>query len=106
MRPETPPRRGIAPPLGPAGTGRGGGIILLCDLSRDPLWHAHELTRQQLLGRFEPEPVADPAMHLRQRHATPVRPRGKSPAGGVPAGLAPASAATRARPGSCTPASR
>jgi hypothetical protein len=40
-------------------------LILLCQLGRCPLWHAHELTRQQLLGRFEPEPVADLAMHLR-----------------------------------------
>ena len=42
------------------------GLILLCQLGRYPLWHAHEFTQQQLLGRFEPEPVADLAMYLRQ----------------------------------------
>jgi hypothetical protein len=31
-----------------------GGLVLLCQLGRYPLWHAHEFTRQQLLGRFEP----------------------------------------------------
>ena len=41
-------------------------LILLCQLGRYPLWHAHEFTQQQLLGRFEPEPVADLAMYLRQ----------------------------------------
>src|SRR5271165_1481073 len=40
-------------------------IILLCQLGRYSLWHAHEFTQQQLLGRFEPEPVADLAMYLR-----------------------------------------
>src|SRR5512135_3410697 len=80
-------------------------LVLLCQLSRYPLWHAHELTQQPLLGRFEPEPVADLAMYLRQGHATPVRPRGKKPAAVVPGGRAPAAAATRARPESCTPAS-
>jgi hypothetical protein len=39
-------------------------LLLLCQLRRNPLRHAHELTRQQLLGRFEPEPVTDPAMDL------------------------------------------
>src|SRR5215467_929182 len=68
-------------------------LMLLCHLSGYPLWHAHELTQQRLLGRFEPEPVADLAMHLRQGHATPVRPRGKKPAAGAPGGLAPAAAA-------------
>ena len=42
------------------------GLVLLCQLGRYPLWHAHEFTQQQLLGRFEPEPVADLAMYLRQ----------------------------------------
>ena len=41
-------------------------LVLLCQLGRYPLWHAHEFTQQQLLGRFEPEPVADLAMYLRQ----------------------------------------
>ena len=41
-------------------------LLLLCQLGRYPLWHAHEFTQQQLLGRFEPEPVADLAMYLRQ----------------------------------------
>ena len=41
-------------------------LILLCQLGRYPLWHAHEFTQQQLLGRFEPEPVTDLAMDLRQ----------------------------------------
>ena len=41
-------------------------VILLCQLGRYPLWHAHEFTQQQLLGRFEPEPVTDLAMDLRQ----------------------------------------
>src|SRR5262249_61918024 len=77
-------------------------LMLLCHLRGYPLWHAHELTQQRLLGRFEPEPVADLAMHLRQGHASPVRPRGKKPAAGAPGGLAPAAAAIRARPGSCT----
>src|SRR5271157_3393121 len=39
---------------------------LVTRLGRYPLWHAHEFTQQQLLGRFEPEPVADLAMYLRQ----------------------------------------
>src|SRR5437763_1054035 len=80
-------------------------LVLLCHLSRCPLWHAHELAQQQFLGRFEPEPVADLAMHLRQGHTTPVRPRGKKPAAAVPGGLAPAAAATRASTGSRTQAS-
>ena len=42
------------------------GLILLCQLSGNPLWHGHDLTQQQLLGGFEPEPVADLAMDLRQ----------------------------------------
>ncbi len=41
-------------------------LILLCQLGRYPLWHAHKFTQEQLLGRFEPEPVADLAMDLRQ----------------------------------------
>src|SRR5512135_1427804 len=80
-------------------------LVLLCQLRRDPLWHAHELTQQQLLGRFEAEPVADLAMHLRQRYATPIRPRGKKPAAVVPGRFALPVAATPARPGNCTPAS-
>src|SRR5271165_542402 len=80
-------------------------LVLLCQLRRDLLWHAHEITQQQLLGRFEAEPVADLAMHLRQRYATPIRPRGKKPAAVVPGRFALPVAATPARPGSCTPAS-
>ncbi|MBV8233474.1 MAG: transposase [Planctomycetaceae bacterium] len=72
-------------------------LVLLCQLRRDPLWHAPELTRQPPLGRFEPEPVAELAMDLRQRQPTPIRSRGKKPAAGAPGGRARASAATRAR---------
>src|SRR5512135_1434342 len=41
-------------------------LMLLCQLGWGPLRHAHELTPLQFLGRFEAEPVADPAMDLRQ----------------------------------------
>src|SRR5512142_3359437 len=82
------------------------GLLLLCQLRRNPLRHGHKLTHQQLLGRLEAEPVADLPMHLRQRHPTPIRPRGKKPAAVVPGGSAPVGAATPARPRNCTPASR
>ena len=82
------------------------GLILLCHLSRRPLWNAHEVTQHQLLGRFEPKPVADLPMDLRERRAPPIRPRGKKPAAGAPGGSVPGAAATPARPGSCKPASR
>ena len=51
-------------------------------------------------NRFEAEPVADLAMHLRQRPPTPVRPRGKKLAAGAPGGLVLAGLATPAGPGS------
>ena len=44
-------------------------------------------------------------MDLRQRPATPIRPRGKKPAAVCPGGLAPVVAAIPATPGSCRPAS-
>ena len=50
----------------PAAITYGTALILLCQLGRYPLWHAHEFTQQQLLGCFEPEPVTDLAMDLRQ----------------------------------------
>src|SRR5512135_1738104 len=81
-------------------------ITRLCQSGRELLWRAHKLTRQQRLDRFEAEPVADLAMHLRQRPPTPVRPRGKKLAAGAPGGLVLAGLATPAGPGSCTPASR
>src|SRR4051812_20656641 len=81
-------------------------LVLLCQLHRDPLRHGHELTQQQLLGPLDAEPVANLPMHLRQRHATPIRPRGKKPAAVVPGGFALVVGATPARPGSCRPASR
>src|SRR5579862_7468791 len=42
------------------------------------------------------EPVTDAAMHLRQRHAPAVGPRGKKPHGDVPAGSPLAAVATPA----------
>ena len=41
-------------------------LVLLYQLSGNPLRHGHDLTRQQLLSGFEPKPVADLAMDLRQ----------------------------------------
>jgi hypothetical protein len=81
-------------------------LILLCHLGRDTFRHAHEFTQHQFLGCLVAEPVADPAMHLWQGDATPVRPRGKKPAGAVPGGFASAVRGTPATPGSYRPASR
>src|SRR5512135_1652610 len=53
-----------------------------------------ELLGPQLTNRFTPQPVDHLAVHLRQRHAAAVRPRGKKAGAPARAGAAPAAAAT------------
>src|SRR5436305_799849 len=73
----TPPRSARSQDLRSHTGLRGKYLILLCQLGRNPLWHSHKFTQHPLLGRFDPEPVADPAMYLRKREPTSIRPRGK-----------------------------
>ena len=62
------------------------------------------LAAQPLPDCFQPKPVADLPVDLRERHPAAVRPRGKKPAAGGRAGAASTAAGTPPTPGTSTPA--